>query len=107
MIGALVLAAFLPEVTCWRLPLRRVSLAQRAAHGVASLSAWVGSVLYHLFMSHRAGERAYDLLLSFDVTCIWIASVVGEGPTNIDSVNLVTGCSKAFFLVTILTPVLA
>jgi hypothetical protein len=49
------------------------------AHIAASISPWLGSVIYHLFMNYnKGGESFYQLLLQIDMFGIWITECFGE-----------------------------
>ncbi|XP_044538708.1 progestin and adipoQ receptor family member 4-like isoform X2 [Gracilinanus agilis] len=39
-----------------------------------------GSVLYHLFMCHRGGNRVYSHLLALDMCGVWLANSLGAIP---------------------------
>lgn len=48
------------------------------AHIASALSPWIGSVIYHLFMSYaEGGERFYQLLLQIDMFGIWVTECFG------------------------------
>lgn len=48
------------------------------AHISASISPWIGSVIYHLFMSYnQGGDRFYQLLLQIDMFGIWVTECFG------------------------------
>ncbi|CAG7726757.1 unnamed protein product [Allacma fusca] len=47
------------------------------SHVIASISPWLGSVIYHLFMNHRGGAKLYNLLLRFDMFGIWVTECFG------------------------------
>ncbi|KAK6626817.1 hypothetical protein RUM44_009294 [Polyplax serrata] len=49
-------------------------------HIVGSVSPWVGSFLYHLFMNHAQGERLYRRLLQLDMIGIWVTQSFGALP---------------------------
>lgn len=53
---------------------------------IGSVSSWVGSTLYHLFMNHHHGERLYINLLQWDVTGIWVTQAIGASTTIYTSV---------------------
>lgn len=47
-------------------------------HIVGSVSPWVGSFLYHLFMNHaQGGESLYRRLLQLDMIGIWVTQSFG------------------------------
>lgn len=48
---------------------------------LGSVSSWVGSSIYHLFMNHEKGEPLYHQLLQFDVIGIWITQAIGASTT--------------------------
>jgi len=48
------------------------------AHIAASISPWIGSVIYHLFMSYDKGDRFYQILLQIDMFGIWITECFGK-----------------------------
>lgn len=49
------------------------------AHIASSLSPWIGSVIYHLFMNYnKGGERFYQILLQIDMFGIWVTECFGE-----------------------------
>ena len=48
------------------------------SHVIASISPWLGSVTYHLFMNHRKGARLYHLLLQLDMFGIWVTECFGK-----------------------------
>ena len=48
---------------------------------LGSVSSWVGSSIYHLFMNHEKGEPLYHQLLQFDVIGIWITQTIGASTT--------------------------
>jgi hypothetical protein len=47
-------------------------------HIAASISPWIGSVIYHLFMSYHKGDRFYQILLQIDMFGIWITECFGK-----------------------------
>ena len=47
-------------------------------HVVACLAPWIGSTIYHLFMSHQGGYTLYKNLLMLDMLGIWVAQNLGE-----------------------------
>lgn len=53
---------------------------------VGSVSSWVGSSMYHLFMNHHRGEELYVNLLQWDVTGIWVTQAIGASTTIYTSV---------------------
>lgn len=46
-------------------------------HVISCLSPWIGSTLYHLFMSHKSGLTTYKQLLAMDMFGIWVAQNCG------------------------------
>lgn len=46
-------------------------------HVVSSITPWVGSTLYHLFMNHNTGYIAYKVLLTIDMLGIWVTQTAG------------------------------
>ncbi|KAL7639467.1 UNVERIFIED_CONTAM: hypothetical protein RMT77_009968 [Armadillidium vulgare] len=46
-------------------------------HILSTVSPWVGSTVYHLFMNHRSGEGCYKNLLHLDMFGIWITQSFG------------------------------
>lgn len=58
---------------------------------LGSVSSWIGSSIYHLFMNHEKGEPLYHQLLQFDVIGIWITQAIGASTTlyvSVSSYNL-------------------
>lgn len=51
-----------------------------AGHCVALVAPPLGSVLYHLFMSHRQGPRLYRRLLAIDVAGVAVVNGLGAVP---------------------------
>lgn len=49
-------------------------------HIVGSISPWVGSFVYHLFMNLERGEKIYYRLLQLDMLGIWICQCFGAMP---------------------------
>lgn len=49
-------------------------------HLLGSVSPWIGSFLYHLFMNLERGERVYYRLLQLDMLGIWISQSFGAMP---------------------------
>ncbi|XP_059086735.1 progestin and adipoQ receptor family member 4-like [Tigriopus californicus] len=49
-------------------------------HVISCLSPWIGSTLYHLFMSHNSGLTTYKQLLAMDMFGIWVAQNCGTLP---------------------------
>jgi hypothetical protein len=50
-------------------------------HIAASISPWIGSIIYHLFMSYqydKGGEKFYQILLQIDMFGIWITECFGN-----------------------------
>ena len=47
-------------------------------HVVSSITPWVGSTLYHLFMNHNTGYIAYKVLLTIDMLGIWVTQTAGK-----------------------------
>lgn len=53
---------------------------------LGSVSSWVGSSIYHLFMNHHQGEQLYVNLLQWDVAGIWVTQAIGAATTIYTSV---------------------
>lgn len=49
-------------------------------HIAGSVSPWIGSFLYHLFMNLHLGEDCYYRLLQLDMLGIWISQSFGKLP---------------------------
>ncbi|KAK4883698.1 hypothetical protein RN001_007017 [Aquatica leii] len=49
-------------------------------HILGSISPWIGSFVYHLFMNLERGERVYHRLLQLDMLGIWICQSFGAMP---------------------------
>jgi hypothetical protein len=86
----------MPTLIPWK-DIKHPVLAYTAVIG--SVSSWVGSSLYHLFMNHRKGEGFYIHLLQFDVTGIWVTQAVGAATTIYTSVVLYDPMVKWSFIV--------
>ncbi|XP_076043504.1 progestin and adipoQ receptor family member 4 isoform X2 [Oratosquilla oratoria] len=56
-------------------------------HLVSTVSPWVGSTIYHLFMNHKSGESFYRSLLHLDMFGIWITQSFGALTTVYASVS--------------------
>lgn len=48
------------------------------SHIVASIAPWIGSVIYHLMMSHDSGPDFYQFLLQIDMFGIWLTECFGK-----------------------------
>lgn len=46
-------------------------------HAAATVSPWLGSSIYHLFMNHFSGEDTYERLLQWDVVGVWVTQSCG------------------------------
>lgn len=46
-------------------------------HILATISPWLGSFIYHLFMNHKSGEVLYKRLLQVDMIGIWFTQSFG------------------------------
>ena len=77
------LIAAIPVVTIlaaipWLLPWREINVPYLPTfHVIASISPWIGSTLYHLFMNHNTGYIAYKVLLLVDMLGIWVTQTAG------------------------------
>ena len=54
---------------------------------VGSVSSWIGSATYHVFMTHANGEPLYVHLLQWDVVGIWVTQALGAATTIYTSVH--------------------
>lgn len=62
----------------WILPWSEINVPYLPTfHVVASVSPWIGSTMYHLFMNHNTGIFAYKLLLTIDLLGIWVTQTAG------------------------------
>lgn len=67
----------IPDMKNWTQPnLRFLSWC----HIIGSISPWVGSFIYHLFMNLERGEKTYYRLLQLDMIGIWICQSFGAMP---------------------------
>lgn len=65
----------IPDMKNWTQPnLRFLSWC----HIIGSISPWVGSFIYHLFMNLERGEKTYYRLLQLDMIGIWICQSFGR-----------------------------
>ena len=72
----------------WLLPWDEINVAYLPTlHVIASVTPWIGSTLYHLFMNHNTGYIAYKVLLTIDLLGIWVTQTGG---------GLVTICATIF-----------
>ena len=63
----------------WILPWSEINVPYLPTfHVVASVSPWIGSTMYHLFMNHNTGEFAYKMLLTIDLLGIWVTQTAGK-----------------------------
>ena len=63
----------------WILPWSEINVPYLPTfHVVASVSPWIGSTMYHLFMNHNTGIFAYKLLLTIDLLGIWVTQTAGK-----------------------------
>ncbi|XP_056664954.1 progestin and adipoQ receptor family member 4-like [Monodelphis domestica] len=67
-------------------------------HFLACLAPPAGSILYHLFMCHRGGNRVYSHLLALDMCGVWLANSLGAIPM-IQCTLLCWPCLRLFALV--------
>jgi len=78
-----ILTHAIPVVTIlaaipWLLPWREINVPYLPTfHVIASISPWIGSTLYHLFMNHNTGYIAYKVLLLVDMLGIWVTQTAG------------------------------
>ena len=71
-------AIFIWSMIPWMLPWNSITIPWLPwTHVTACLAPWVGSTLYHLFMCHRNGQAAYNLLLKVDLLGIWFTQTLG------------------------------
>jgi len=47
------------------------------SHVVGSVTPWLGSVTYHMFMNHHHGPQFYKFLLQLDMLGIWVTQAFG------------------------------
>lgn len=59
------------------------------SHIVASIAPWIGSVFYHMMMSHNSGPDFYQFLLQVDMFGIWLTECFGKKPMISDKNSLV------------------
>ena len=63
----------------WLLPWDEISVPYLPIfHVVSSVTPWIGSTLYHLFMNHNTGYIAYKVLLTIDMLGIWVTQTAGK-----------------------------
>ena len=58
-------------------------------HVIATMAPWVGSIMYHMFMSHCSGYPVYKAVLTIDVLGIWTTQTTGTVNGFSDSLTLV------------------
>uniref|UniRef100_T1JHI6 Progestin and adipoQ receptor family member 4 n=1 Tax=Strigamia maritima TaxID=126957 RepID=T1JHI6_STRMM len=61
-------------------------------HVLATISPWLGSFIYHVFMNHHKGENLYYCLLRLDMFGIWVTQSLGA----LTTVSASTFCLGAF-----------
>ena len=62
----------------WLLPWDEITVPYLPIfHVVSSITPWIGSTLYHLFMNHNTGYIAYKVLLTIDMLGIWVTQTAG------------------------------
>ena len=62
----------------WLLPWDEIKIPYLPTiHVIASVAPWIGSTLYHLFMSRHNDFRTYKILLTLDVLGIWVTQTLG------------------------------
>ena len=77
-ISAIPVVAILSAVP-WLLPWGEINVPYLPTfHVVSSVSPWIGSTLYHLFMNHNTGYMAYKVLLTIDMLGIWVTQTAGK-----------------------------
>ena len=73
----------------WHIPWDRIDHHFLAyLHIIGSVSPWLGSCTYHLFMSHKCGCELYTQLLRWDVISILITQTFGASTTIYTSIAL-------------------
>ncbi|XP_070509285.1 progestin and adipoQ receptor family member 4 [Chironomus tepperi] len=82
--------ATVPPYLPWNNSLRFLSWC----HLVGSVSPWIGSFVYHLFMNLERGETIYYRLLQLDMFGIWMSQSFGALPFVIASVFCMSGFIK-------------
>lgn len=85
VISVFIFGVLMPSLIPWN-EIRHPLLAYTVIIG--SISSWVGSSVYHLFMNYEGGEKFYTTLLQWDVTGIWVTQAVGAATTIYTSVAL-------------------
>lgn len=70
----------------------------RWCHIIGSISPWVGSFTYHVFMNLERGQQVYRRLLQLDMLGIWICQCFGMLSFITRSYTLQVGLNFAHFL---------
>lgn len=92
-------AIFICGMIPWMLPWSSITIPWLPwTHVTACLAPWVGSTLYHLFMCHRNGQVAYNLLLKVDLLGIWFTQTLGALVTICAAIHCFQPESQATFL---------
>jgi hypothetical protein len=83
VISMIIFGLIIPQTMPWN-EIRHPFLAYTCLIG--SVSSWIGSTMYHVFMNHYRGESLYINLLQWDVAGIWVTQAVGASTTIYTSV---------------------
>lgn len=70
------------------------------SHIAGSVAPWLGSCVYHTFMSHQSGVKLYNQLLKWDVIGIWVTQSFGASTTIYTSLILYPRVLRYLFVLT-------
>lgn len=67
-------------------------------HIAGSVAPWLGSCVYHTFMSHYFGSKLYYQLLKYDVIGIWVTQTFGASTFIYTSLMLYPRFARYLFI---------